>query len=143
MLHDKLKAVRIKNSLKQSEVASQIGCASTSFTNWESGKVNPPLEQLEKICTFYGIDPLDLLTHRPTMEEIKRIANLPYTGRTYEETVALNVCGSVFPDSPDSPDSTGDEHTPDEDEVLRIYKGLKPDEKQFVLRMLRGLTREL
>ena len=132
MLHEKLKAARIERKLKQSEVAALLGCASTSFTNWETGRVNPPLEQLERICVIYGISPLDLLTRRPSLADIHEIANLPLAGRSYEETVALTFCGEVLGRADES-------LTTDEDEILRIFRSLSDQEKTFVLKMLRGL----
>ena len=132
MVHEKLKQARIAHNLKQSEVAQQIGCASTSFTNWESGKINPPLEQLEKLCVIYGISPLDLLPRRPTLSDIYEIAKLPLAGRTYDETIALTFCGDVT-------GWTTDDHTPDEYELLALYMKLTKAEKDIILRMLRGL----
>ena len=133
MINERLKAIRTKLNLKQSDVASQLSCASTSFTNWESGKINPPLEQLEKMCTIYGISPLELLDHRPTMNEIYKIAQKPVNERTYEENIALAFCGDV----------TGwvtNDSSADEEEVIRIYQLLTPDEKKTVLKMLKGLV---
>ena len=132
-LHDKLKEARIKKGLKQSDVASQIGCASTSFTNWESGKVNPPLEQLQKICGIYGISPLDLLDHVPTFNEVYDALQKPVAERTYIEQVAIAFSGEI--------DGWvgGSESSPDEEELVRLFRRLDKPEQKVVLRMLRGL----
>ena len=133
MLHEKLKQARMDRGLKQSDVASQIGCATTSFTHWENGRVNPPLEQLEKVCGIYGISPLDLLDHRPTMGEIYRIACKALAERTYEENVAIAFSKDVSGWVPDEKD-------PKEEELVRMYRNLPDVEKDVVFRMLRGLA---
>ena len=132
MISEKLKKTRTKLGLKQSEVAERLGCASTSLTHWENGKVNPPLEMLEKVCGVYGISPLDLLNHYPTMNEIHRILQKPISSRTYEESVALAFCGEI----------TGwgsDETTPDEEEILRIYRRLDDSTKAIVIKIISAL----
>ena len=136
MLHEKLKAARVNNSLKQSDVASQLGCASTSFTNWENGKVNPPLEQLEKMCAIYNISPLDLLSHRPTMNDLYHIVQKPISDRTYEEQVALAFSAEVEGFIDEESSSTSYE----EEELIRIYRGLEQSERTTVLKMMRGLV---
>ena len=133
MLNEKLKQARIDRGLKQSDVAAQLDCSSTSLTHWESGKVNPPLKQLEKICEIYGLTPLDLLDHTPTMGEIYKIVQKPLSERAYEEMVALAF----------SKDVTGwvdDETDPQEEELMRLFRSLYDEEKSVVLRMMRGLT---
>ena len=132
MISEKLKETRTKLGLKQSEVAERLGCASTSLTHWENGKVNPPLEMLEKVCGVYGISPLDLLNHYPTMNEIHRILQKPISSRTYEESVALAFCGEI----------TGwvsDETTPDEEEILRVYRRLDDPTKAIVIKIIGAL----
>ena len=129
MLSDKLKAVRLQKGLKQSDVAAAIGCASTSFTNWENGKVNPPLEQLEKICVFYGINPLELLDPYPSLTDIKNIAKLDLSARTYEESVALTFCGSILR-------HVDDKTTAREEEALRLFRLLGEKQQQMALQML-------
>ena len=36
-----------------------------------------------------------LLPFRPTMKEVHEIAKLPLSGRSYDETVAVNFCGDA------------------------------------------------
>ncbi|MDO5765684.1 MAG: helix-turn-helix transcriptional regulator [Elusimicrobiales bacterium] len=87
---EKLKAARTACGLKQSDVAARIGCAPTTFTNWENGKVNPSLDVLSKLCEVYNIDPLSLPEHEYSFEGLVGIARKPVSERTYEETIALN-----------------------------------------------------
>jgi len=114
MIADKLRTIRVRQQVKQSEVANQMGCASTSFTNWESGKVNPPLDQLEKLCGIYGVHPHELLDRRYSIEDIARIAKKPVATRTYEETVALVFCGNIISGIESFP-------APDDMELLEVF----------------------
>lgn len=43
-IFENLRNARNRKGLKQSEVAEKLGCAATSLTNLESGKVMPSLE---------------------------------------------------------------------------------------------------
>ncbi|MDY6086603.1 MAG: helix-turn-helix transcriptional regulator [Succiniclasticum sp.] len=92
----KLKEARLLKELKQSDVAEKLNCAATSLTNWESGKVNPSLEVLSKLCEVYEISPLSLLEHPYSYSEITAIAGKPVSDRTYEEQVALNFCEPIL-----------------------------------------------
>lgn len=134
-LHENLKSARVSKGLKQSDVAKELACAATSFTNWESGKVNPPLEQLEKACAIYGISPLDLLDHHPTMNDLYHIVQKPISDRSYEEQVALAFSAEVEGFIDEESSSTSYE----EEELIRIYRGLEQPERAIVLKMMRGL----
>ena len=128
----KLKEARTSRNLKQTEVAARLNCAPTSLTNWETGKVNPPLEQLEKMCIIYNISPLDLLPRRPGMADIIEIANFGYAARTYDEHIALNFCGELLQGGDN--DLTGDEA-----ELLQIFRSTDKSTKEVILKMMRGL----
>jgi len=87
---ENLRSARTSRLLKQSEVAARLGCAATSLTNWESGKVMPSLEVLSKLCDIYGISPLSLLEKEYSYYDIVEISEKPIPERSYEEQVALN-----------------------------------------------------
>ena len=130
-IKDKLKEARLKKGLNQIDVAPQLGCGPSTITNWEKGKFNPPIEQLEKICGIYGISPLDLLEKYPNMNDIYHIAKKPVCDRTYEENVALAFSGEV----------TGwieDDKNEEDSEIIRIYHSLDPTEKRVFLSMVKG-----
>ena len=140
-IHEKLRQARLDKNLKQTEVSKALDCAPTSFSNWEGGRVNPPLEQLEKMCQIYGISPLDLLDEYPTITDIYNISKKPVSQRTYEDEISLSFCGDIS-DLVGFIDET--EHTTlntdDEEELFRLYRKLKAPEKEFLLRMMRGLV---
>lgn len=93
---ENLRNARNRKSLKQSEVAEKLGCAATSLTNWESGKVMPSLEVLDKLCEIYEISPLSLLDKEYGYYDIVAISEKPVGQRTYEEQVALNFSHSIL-----------------------------------------------
>lgn len=96
MVGDNLRMARMRKGLTQSDVAEKIGCAATCLTNWESGRINPPLEKLEAMCRVYGVSPLDILEGSYGIEEVGSIARKPLLERNYEETVALTFCGDLI-----------------------------------------------
>lgn len=93
---DKLKDARLAKSLKQSEVAEKLGCAATSLTNWEKGKVSPSLEVLSNLCDIYEISPLSLLNRKFSYPDLVVISKKPVPERTYEEQIALNFSDSIL-----------------------------------------------
>lgn len=129
-----LKQARLAKGLKQSDVAETIGCAATSITHWETGRIKPPLDSLEKMCEIYGISPLDLLDHYPTINEIHEIVCKPIADRSYEETVALNFSGSIsgWPD--------GEEAIPEEIEFSTLIKDLSKNNRKFLMDLIRSMT---
>lgn len=50
-----LKALRVDRELKQKEVAESIGVSKKTLGAWENGSSMPSLENINKICTFYGV----------------------------------------------------------------------------------------
>ena len=93
---EKLKNARLNKSMKQAEVAEILNCAPTSLTNWESGKVQPSLDVLSKLCEVYEIAPLSLLDRKYEYSDIVAIASKPVPARTYEEQIALNFSESIL-----------------------------------------------
>ena len=95
-LGEKLKEARLNKGLKQSDVAERLGCAPTSLTNWENGKVNPSFDVLSRLCSIYDIAPLSLLAGNYSYEDIVAIAGKPVPERSYEEQLALNFSEPIL-----------------------------------------------
>jgi transcriptional regulator with XRE-family HTH domain len=93
---EKLRSTRLKKVLKQSDVAAILGCAPTSLTNWETGKIMPSLEVLERLCAVLDMRPLELLNKEYTFSEVVDIARKPVDERSYEEQVALNFSSPIL-----------------------------------------------
>lgn len=58
-----LKEQRIKNKLKQREIAKEIGVTERTYCNYENGTREPDIDTLIKIADYYNIS-LDILTGR-------------------------------------------------------------------------------
>jgi len=93
---ERLKAARERKGLMQRDVAAALDCAPTSLTNWERGKVQPPLEVLARLCEALGVNPLDLLDKHYTFDDIVGISSKPAYERSYQETVALNFSREIL-----------------------------------------------
>ena len=90
MFGENLRQARSRKNMKQTEVAELLGCAPTSLTNWENGKVQPSLDVLSRICAIYEISPLSLLEKEYSFVELAAISGKPVHERSYEEQIALN-----------------------------------------------------
>ena len=96
MFCENLRQARTAKNMKQADVAEKLGCAPTSLTNWENGKVNPSLDVLSRICTIYEISPLSLLDKEYDFKELVGISQKPISERSYEEQIALNFSGAML-----------------------------------------------
>ena len=90
MFCENLKQARTNKNMKQADVAELLGCAPTSLTNWENGKVQPSLDVLSRICAIYEISPLSLLEKEYSFDELAAISGKSVPERSYEEQIALN-----------------------------------------------------
>lgn len=92
----RLKEQRIKMGLKQNDVATALGCAPTSLTNYERGVVKPPFNVLSKLCEILEVSPLELLEKKYNFNEILKALKKPVNARSYEDQVAINFSYSIF-----------------------------------------------
>lgn len=56
-----LLALRQRHGLTQESLANYLGVARPTISYYETGERNVPLEHLEKLANFFGIDTYDLL----------------------------------------------------------------------------------
>ena len=56
-----LRALRESEKLKQSELAERLCVTQRKVSYWETGKVEPSLEELWKIADFFGISVDELI----------------------------------------------------------------------------------
>lgn len=96
MFCENLKQARTRKNMKQADVAELLGCAPTSLTNWENGKVQPSLDVLSRICAIYEISPLSLLDREYDFKDLAAISGKPIPERTYEEQIALNFSSNTL-----------------------------------------------
>ena len=55
-LHDKIKALRLRNHKTQQEVADMLGVTRATISNFELGRRKPEIELMEKLADIYGVD---------------------------------------------------------------------------------------
>lgn len=68
---DKLKNYRLNADLKQSELAQKMGVTQNSISSWETGRTEPNLGQLSKLCKILDCTMADLTnTREPKAGEI-------------------------------------------------------------------------
>ena len=52
---DRLKKLRKENNYKQNEVAEILNIGRTTYAKYETGDIQPPIDQIVKISDLYGI----------------------------------------------------------------------------------------
>lgn len=55
MIGDKIKALRRKKNLSQSQLANELSVTSQAVSKWEKGLSNPDIEIIIKISEFFGV----------------------------------------------------------------------------------------
>ena len=63
MTFERIKNLREDRDLKQETLAEMLGVRQTTYSKYELGKINVPIEMLIKIADFYGVT-LDYLVGR-------------------------------------------------------------------------------
>ncbi len=73
MLYERIRALREDKDLSQKDMAQQLSVAQTTYSDYELGKINIPLELLRKLALFHNtsIDYLLELTDNPNPYERK------------------------------------------------------------------------
>lgn len=56
----KLKELRKEKNLRQCEVAELLGCAVSTYSNWEQGRREPSVSDIYHLLWIYGIEANDL-----------------------------------------------------------------------------------
>lgn len=54
-ISENMKNMRILRGYSIKEVADQLGCSPNSLSNWEKGKISPPVDYVEDMCRIYNI----------------------------------------------------------------------------------------
>ena len=68
---ERLKELRLKKGLTQTELGEKVGVKQNTFTNWENGKREPSFENLIKLADLLEVS-LDWLFGREQMKVKKR-----------------------------------------------------------------------
>lgn len=67
ILGDLLRRERVIRRLSQEQLADVAGLGKTAISAYELGKVSPPIETLDIICTYMNVDYIDLLREAQTI----------------------------------------------------------------------------
>jgi len=70
VLGKKIKALRLKEGLYQSDIALEFGVAQSTVTRWENGLQDPDLRTLEKMIDYFQLTPNDLLGYSKAALEL-------------------------------------------------------------------------
>ncbi len=84
MINERLRLLRKEFNVTQNKVASYIGVARATYTNYESGKKKPPYEQLIRLSRFFNVSTDYLLG-------VTDIKDLPCKLNTTENNESTNV----------------------------------------------------
>lgn len=105
-LHEKLKALRMRNHFTQQDIADRLGVTRSTVSNFEIGRRKPEVDVLEKLAVIYGVD-LNYFSTQPIavnelIELVERAEN-------------------IF----NSPDITEDKKDKVYTDLMRIYLAMK------------------
>ena len=98
-LGKRIQELRIKNGLKQSELAEKVGIATKHQSCIETGKNYPSADLVEKYAITFNIDVEDLLRleHiKTTQKMVEEIMNNLSTATEQEITIAYKILNGVF-----------------------------------------------
>ena len=70
---NRLKELRIKKGVLQSDVAAYIGVNNSTYAYYERGTHNPPPETLCKLADFFGVSVDELLGRTPQLFDDARV----------------------------------------------------------------------
>lgn len=52
---DRLRNLREDHDLTQTKLANILGCSQTTYSRYETGELNVPIDILKKLASFYGV----------------------------------------------------------------------------------------
>lgn len=55
MLNERIKSIRLAKGLSQVELARTLGVTKQSISNWENDNIQPSIEMLIKIATYFSV----------------------------------------------------------------------------------------
>ena len=59
--NEKLKEIRKQAGYTQEKIARLIGIARTTYAEYEQGKIQPPLDKVERICRLFNISSTEFM----------------------------------------------------------------------------------
>ena len=56
-----LKSMRKKMGITQAQASDKIGVARTTYAEYEQGKIQPPMDKIQRICSVFGVEANELI----------------------------------------------------------------------------------
>lgn len=76
MFGERLRRLRIENSVKQAELGEYLGVTSNTISNWELGVTSPNPDTIEKIVEYFNTTPNYLFGFNDDdLEKIEKLRN--------------------------------------------------------------------
>ena len=72
---NKLKELREERKLYQAEIATLLGISQGTYSNWENGKTEPDIKNLNKLADFYNVTVDYLIGYEPTEHNMSVVNN--------------------------------------------------------------------
>jgi transcriptional regulator with XRE-family HTH domain len=82
-----LKPIRQLCKVSRASLATALGLSPVQIGNYENGLSKPGLSGLQKLCTFFGCEPNDLMI-APTDQRCRQIASQWF--RSVADAIAVN-----------------------------------------------------
>lgn len=80
----KLRELRIKNNMSQSELGKKLGVSGQTILNWENGIFEPKINQLIKLADIFDIS-IDYLVERKNEEKLANEILIELSNISYEK----------------------------------------------------------
>ena len=129
-LAERLKILRLISGLSIRQVAQRLERSPGTISNWETGKISPDVDSVEKLCKLYSISPNQLLGWEPCemiekykankKEKIEAMEALIAEKLKIEEQIKQYKKDLAIPFSNDGPDIYLDCFNPETNEIKRI-----------------------
>lgn len=97
MYGQKIRMVRELRGLKQEHVASRLGIAQNTYSQYENNQIKITVETLQRIAEILEVNPMDLMSHQPAIIKLQSnmgtqlayVENfISYQKEMYEEMIA-------------------------------------------------------
>lgn len=80
----RMKQARTNAGINQREMSSKLSLSNSSYSNYENGYSEPPVETILKFCDILGITLNDLL-------DLKIVSNRSFTVKTFADFLAILI----------------------------------------------------
>ena len=71
----KFKELRVKSSLTQDNLSTELGVSRSCIMAWENGAYSPSLANIEKIANFFKVSPVSLISEKELVSNTETIAS--------------------------------------------------------------------